>query len=140
MRILGVDPGTATTGIGIIEGERNSGFKSISYTCIKTDSKLPIEERLKLIYDSLDAIIKESKPDLISVEELFFNSNPKTAMSVGRACGAIILCASHNNLKVVEHTPLEVKSAVVGFELDGPNQQFPQAAQWWAGQGVEQTH
>lgn len=115
MLILGVDPGTATTGIGLIKGDRKKGFDCVNYSCIKTAANSPIDERLKIIFTELNKIIRKTKPDLISVEQLFFNSNPKTAMSVGRASGVIILCAATNNIKVVEYTPLQIKSAIAGF-------------------------
>ena len=115
MKIMGVDPGTATTGIGIIEGNRKLSFECLFYGCIQTKADKPIEQRLFHIYSSLSRSIKKYKPDLISIEELFFNTNPKTAMSVGKACGVIILCAVQNKVKVVEFTPLQVKIAVTGY-------------------------
>lgn len=115
MKILGVDPGTATTGIGIIEGSNKTGFKHLHYQCILTKANLPIQERLETIYTELTQIIKKYKPDMLALETLFFNTNPKTAMSVGRASGVIILCAEQNKLKFVEFTPLQVKVAVAGY-------------------------
>ena len=115
MKIIGVDPGTATTGVGIIEGSKKAGFVCKDYFCITTKAKLDIDERLNQIYKELNKAIKKEKPDVLSIEELFFNTNPKTAMSVGRASGAIILCGSLNKVKVVEFTPLQVKIAITGY-------------------------
>lgn len=115
MKILGVDPGTATTGVGVIEGHRKKGFECITYACIKTPANSPIEDRLKTIYMDLQKIIKKHQPDVLAVEELFFNSNPKTVMSVGRVGGIIILSAAMNKLKLREFTPLEVKMAICGY-------------------------
>ena len=115
MTIMGVDPGTATTGVGIIVGDRKKGFSCQDYFCIETKANSPIAERLHIIFSDLTAAIKKYKPDTFAVETLFFNTNPKTAMSVGRASGVIILCGVMNKLKVVEYTPLQVKVAITGF-------------------------
>ncbi len=115
MKIMGVDPGTATTGVGIIEGSKRGEYSCLHYECITTKANLPIEDRLYQIYKSLSKLIKKFNPDLISIEKLFFNTNPKTAMSVGQACGVIILCANQNNVKIVEFTPLQVKLAITGY-------------------------
>ncbi len=115
MIILGVDPGTATTGIGVIEGERKKGFKCIHYTCITTPANSPIDQRIKTIYTELTEFINEYKPQILAVEELFFNNNPKTVMSVGRVGGVIILASALNNLELREYTPLEVKMAICGY-------------------------
>jgi crossover junction endodeoxyribonuclease RuvC len=115
MRILGVDPGTATTGIGIIEGDRKKGYKCLHYTCILTPANSPIDQRIKTIYTELNKFIVDYKPEILAVEELFFNNNPKTVMSVGRVGGVIILASALNNLVLKEYTPLEVKMAIAGY-------------------------
>ena len=115
MKIIGVDPGTATSGIGVIEGSRKTDFKSIYYGCIKTEANSPIEDRIFTIYRDLNKVIEKFKPEVLALEELFFNTNPKTAMSVGRASGVIILSGITNNLKLVEFTPLQVKIAITGY-------------------------
>lgn len=115
MIIMGVDPGTATTGVGVIEGSKKSRFKCLFYGCITTKKEQPIEKRLGTIFIELNKLVKTYKPNLISIEQLFFNTNPKTAMSVGRASGVIILSTVVNKIDMKEFTPLQVKSAVSGY-------------------------
>ncbi len=112
---MGIDPGTATTGVGVIEGTRKTKFNCLFYGCITTKKELPIEKRLEIIFTELNKHIKTYKPDLISIEQLFFNTNPKTVMSVGRASGVIILSAVVNKVAMKEFTPLQVKSIVAGY-------------------------
>jgi len=114
MVILGIDPGFAIVGYGVIDYTGNR-FTTISYGTIRTPASTPFEERLVTIYDELDAVIKKHTPQAVAVEELFFNSNQKTAINVGQSRGAIILCAMKNGLSVHEYTPLQVKQAVVGY-------------------------
>jgi crossover junction endodeoxyribonuclease RuvC len=114
MVILGVDPGFARTGYGIIES-RGSNLKLIDYGIIETDSKIDFSIRLKKISGELEKIIQEYSPTIISVEKIFFCKNTKTAINVSHARGVIILTASKNNLKVLEFTPPEVKRAVTGY-------------------------
>ncbi|MEK7595338.1 MAG: crossover junction endodeoxyribonuclease RuvC [Patescibacteria group bacterium] len=115
MKIVGIDPGTARVGVGVIEGSKKTSFKALEYFCIETAKDLAIGERLFEIYKALDSKLKIIRPDLLALESLFFNTNPKTAMSVGRASGAILLTAIINNIKVVEYTPLQVKIAITGY-------------------------
>lgn len=114
MIILGIDPGIAIVGYGIIE-VRGNNYKAIDYGCITTDSKLLFPDRLKLVYDELTNIINKFKPDDYAVEELFFNKNVKTAIKVGQARGVEILAAVNLGLPVFEYTPLQIKQAVVGY-------------------------
>lgn len=114
MRVLGIDPGTATTGIAIVE-EKSGNLNAIYYSCIKTTSNIPISYRLDKIFKNINSIILEFSPDCLAVEELFFSDNVKTALSVGQATGVILLTASQNNLEVYKYTPLQVKKAVVGL-------------------------
>lgn len=114
MIILGIDPGLATVGYGVIEYKGNR-YKTIDYGTIRTDSKTIFPERLKIIYDELSNIIDRYNPVDLAVEELFFNKNVKTAIQVGQARGVEILAAIHKGLEVYEYTPLQVKQAVVGY-------------------------
>jgi len=115
MLILGVDPGTAITGYGIIEQKGNS-LSAITYGCIRTDAKLPLENRLAVLYDKLcNDIIGDNLLSTVVVEELFFNKNTRTAMAVGQARGVILLAAAHKGIPVAEYTPLQVKQGLVGF-------------------------
>lgn len=114
MIILGIDPGYAIVGIGVIEFKGNK-FRTIAYDAITTAAHTPTPTRLKHIYDRLDQIIKEYKPDAVAVEELFFNSNQKTAIHVAQARGVIIISAVNNNVPLYEYTPLQIKQAVTGY-------------------------
>jgi len=114
MRILGIDPGIARTGWGTVERQM-SNVKCQMFGCIETSKDIDVSQRLKYIYDSLEKIINEHKPDVLAVEELFFNTNAKTAFIVGEARGVILLAASQKNLPISIYTPLQVKIAVAGY-------------------------
>lgn len=114
MIILGIDPGIAITGYGVITYEGNK-FNTIDYGAIITDNKSSLPERLGIINKKLSAVIDKYKPDAFSVEELFFNKNVKTALTVGHARGVILFTAYSKNLNIYEYTPLQVKQAVVGY-------------------------
>ena len=122
MRILGIDPGIGRLGWGIVEVQsailrRDSGqeCKVQSFGCIETNPKLSVEQRLLEIYQTLTEIIEKEKPDSMAVEELFFNTNAKTAMVVGQARGVVLLLGAQHNLPIGVYTPLQVKMAVVGY-------------------------
>ncbi len=114
MIILGIDPGTATTGFGIIRFEGGK-FKVGSCGCVTTPAKQNQSKRLIHIFDSLDKIIKKEKPDCMAIEKLFFVNNVKTAMSVGEARGVCLLAAEKNKVLVFEYTPLQVKQSLTGY-------------------------
>src|SRR3989344_4139209 len=114
MRILGVDPGIARSGGGAIEVQ-SSKLKVQSYGCIETLAKLDSSERLKQIYNTLTKIIEKYNPDALAVEELFFNTNAKTAFIVGQARGVILLAAGQKNIPIATYTPLQVKMAITGY-------------------------
>ena len=109
--ILGIDPGIADTGFGVISNKNNE-LVCLDYGSIKTSSKLNLPDRLEIIYLELEKLIKKYQPDLISIEELFFCNNAKTALIVGQARGVVVLTAKLNKIKSVEFTPYEVKQAV----------------------------
>ena len=114
MVIIGIDPGTATTGYGIIEN-RNGKLRLIEYGCISTSKLKPLDERLSEIFTDLNKIIKKHKPQIIAVESLFFFKNLKTAISVAHARGIVLLAARRNKLRLAEFTPLQVKSSLTGY-------------------------
>lgn len=114
MRVLGIDPGIARTGWGIIEVQ-SSEFKVQSYGCIETSSKDDVQNRLKKIHSEVLKIIKIYSPDEMAVEEIFFNTNAKTAFVVGQARGVILLAGAQKNLSIDIYTPLQVKIAVTGY-------------------------
>jgi crossover junction endodeoxyribonuclease RuvC len=121
MIILGIDPGIAILGYGLINYEGNK-FTPIKYGAITTDSKTPMPERLGILHSSLSQLIKEYKIDAFAVEELFFNKNVKTALTVGHARGVILLSAFEAGLDIFEYTPLQVKQALVGYGRADKNQ------------------
>lgn len=112
--ILGIDPGIADTGFGVI---KNSGGKltCLGYGSIKTSAKLRLPDRLEIINLELKKLIKKYRPDLMAVEELFFCNNAKTALIVGQARGVIVLTAKQNKLPAIEFTPYQVKQAVAAY-------------------------
>lgn len=114
MVILGIDPGLATVGFGIVDYFRDS-FKVIEYGAILTAAGERIENRLSEIYDGVCELCKTYSPDAISIEELFFNSNRKTAVAVCQARGVILLAAKKCGVPIYEYTPLQIKQAVTGY-------------------------
>ena len=114
MIILGIDPGFAIVGYGVIRYENNR-FSVVEYGAITTDSQEEMFSRFKKIHDALSEIIDRIKPDVMSVEELFFNSNQKTAINVAQARGVLLLAALNRNIPVFEYTPLQIKQAIVGY-------------------------
>ncbi len=119
--ILGIDPGLADTGFGIIAKEGGC-LKLIDYGVVKTKAGKPAKDRLSEIYQSLEKIIKKYQPDSVSIEQLFFCKNVKTALSVGQARGVIVLLAGQNNIPLKEFTPLQVKMGTTGYGKASKNQ------------------
>lgn len=114
MRILGIDPGYALMGFGVIE-QKGNRFDVIDYGCISTGPSAPMPERLKYLYSSLMDIIAETEPDCAALEELFYNTNAKTVINVGQARGVAVLACVNSGLNVDEYTPLQIKQALVGY-------------------------
>lgn len=114
MIILGIDPGIGRTGWGVIVKDGNK-TKSVAYGCIETEAGLPLERRLQIISEELVKIIKKHKPQAMGIEDLFFNTNAKTALIVGQARGAIIVTAVNLGLDIFSYTPLQVKTALTGY-------------------------
>jgi crossover junction endodeoxyribonuclease RuvC len=112
--ILGIDPGIADTGYGLIK-ESGSTLSCLTYGSIKTDPKSALADRLLDLHSQLDKIIKKYKPDLAAVEELFFNKNVRTALIVGQARGVALLALKKNNLPIFNFTPSQVKQAVSAY-------------------------
>jgi crossover junction endodeoxyribonuclease RuvC len=112
--ILGIDPGTAITGYGLISIWGNK-FTVIDYGAIKTQSNLSLHKRLEIIFTGIDELVQFYKPQSVAVEELFFNKNVKTALSVGHARGVIMLAAARHGLEIFQYTPLQVKQSVAGY-------------------------
>jgi len=115
MRILGIDPGTATTGYGVVEDDQQGQLKPVAYGTIVTPPSMPPEQRLLKIYNELHEILLLHKPHETAVEKLFFYKNVTTAMAVGQARGVVVLTFAQKGLTIGEYTPLEVKQAITGY-------------------------
>lgn len=114
MRILGIDPGLAIIGWGVIEYQ-SSKFRTVAYGALRTPAGIPTEERLALIFQGMQELLQTYHPDMMSVEELFFNTNITTGIRVAEARGVILLSARLAGVPMQEYTPLQVKQAVVGY-------------------------
>lgn len=114
MIILGIDPGYAIVGVGIIEHTGNK-FRPIAYDAITTHAKTATSLRLKTIYDDINYCIERFKPDAIAIEELFFNNNAKTAIAVAQARGVLVVSAANKGIPIYEYTPLQIKQSVAGY-------------------------
>ena len=114
IRVLGIDPGTATTGWAVLE-EKNGCVKPLAYGHISTSPKKMASERIKEISDDLEKIIKKHQPREAAVEDIFFFKNLKTAVKVSEARGAILLTLEKNKVKIASYTPLQVKQAITGY-------------------------
>ena len=114
MIILGIDPGYAIVGCGVIRYQSGK-FVPLEAKAITTPAKMPFEQRLGIIYQEMDLLIKQFSPDAMAVEELFFYSNQTTAMYVAQARGVILLSAQQNGVEPFEYTPMQVKQSVVGY-------------------------
>ncbi len=123
MIVLGIDPGTATTGYGLVR-ETPQGAELVTYGVILTPKTAPMSERLIQIYERMQELLREHQPDTAAVEKLFFQKNVSTAMTVGQARGVILLALAQAGIGVGEYTPNEVKHAVAGYgSADKPQMQ-----------------
>ena len=114
MRILGIDPGYATVGYGVIDYVK-AKFTVVSYGAIVTAADLPFEQRLQEVYTDLCGLIATHKPEFMAVERLFFTTNQKTAIDVSQARGVILLAGVEGGVQLTEYTPLQVKQSVTGY-------------------------
>jgi crossover junction endodeoxyribonuclease RuvC len=114
MRVLGIDPGTAITGYGLVEEVRGD-LKLVAFGVIRTPADQSLPRRLQLIYHAVSDLAEEWEPEAAAVEELFFSRNVRTAMSVGQARGVALLALADAGLDVAEYTPLAIKQAVTGY-------------------------
>ena len=114
MRIIGIDPGIAIVGFGIID-TNGQKMTAISYGAIKTPAHTPIGERLVLIQNSLNKLLETYKPDIAGVEEIFFSKNVKTAITVSHARGVMVYCMEKFNIPIFNYSPTAVKSAILGY-------------------------
>lgn len=114
MIILGIDPGLAIVGYGVIETQK-SASRAIDCGVINTPKEDSVPIRLTKIYDGMISLIEKYKPDCIAIEELFFNTNITTGINVAQARGVILLACTQKNLKMYEYTPLQIKQALTGY-------------------------
>lgn len=114
LRILGIDPGYATIGYGIVE-YNNFHFKTVAYGAVTTTPDMDFADRLCVIFDDFSTLINTYKPDCISIEKLFFNTNTTTAIDVAQARGVILLAARKFGINIFEYTPLQVKQSITGY-------------------------
>lgn len=114
MRILGIDPGYATTGFGLLQTEP-AGVRLLQYGVITTPKELPFPRRLEILYDDLLQLVKETTPDAAAVEELFWGHNITTGIGVSHGRGVILLALTKADVPIFEYTPMQVKQAVVGY-------------------------
>lgn len=114
MRILGIDPGIGRTGWGIVRVE-NGELRVESYGCIETFKEQAIGERLTILHNELSLLMEKHAPDAFAIEDLFFNTNAKTALVVGQARGVVLLTAAQKQLPIAVYTPLQVKIGVTGY-------------------------
>ncbi len=114
MKILGIDPGTAITGYGVVSRADDGAVSLLECGVIRTAARAPLPERLRDIYEGVTEIMDRHAPDVVAVEGVFFGKNVRTAVVLGHARGAILVAAALRDVEVVEYPPAEIKSAVVG--------------------------
>ena len=122
MLVIGIDPGTATTGYGLVREDERGNLEAVDYGVVTTPSDWDMPKRLLAIYEQLREIIQQHQPDSSAVEKLFFQTNVRTAMSVGQGRGAALIALASSELPFGEYTPLEIKQAVVGYGNADKNQ------------------
>jgi crossover junction endodeoxyribonuclease RuvC len=113
--VIGIDPGTAITGYGVIKNTKKNPLEVISYGCISTPFGDEMPSRLLKLYNEIGALFDKYKPEVISVERIFFNTNAKTALSVGQARGVVMLAAAERDIRIVEYTALQAKLVITGY-------------------------
>ena len=116
MRILGIDPGFATIGFGVLEADRGN-CRLVQYGTITTPSNMEFSERLRMIYDDMSVLLDQFKPDVVAIEELFWGNNVTTGIGVSHGRGVILLSIAQRQIPIHEYTPMQIKQAVVGYGL-----------------------
>lgn len=115
MLVLGIDPGTAITGYGLVREGEDGSLQVVDYGAIQTSAKLAIPDRLVQIYEQLNEILLLHQPDSGAVEKLFFAKNVKTGITVGQGRGVVLLALAQANMQIAEYAPVEIKQAVTGY-------------------------
>lgn len=114
MRILGIDPGYATTGFGLLHSQGGT-YSLLQYGTVTTPAELPFPKRLKMLYEDMTRLLEVTKPDAVAVEELFWGHNITTGIGVSHGRGVILLAVENADIPLFEYTPMQVKQAVVGY-------------------------
>ena len=122
MKILGIDPGIGICGFGLIETSSRASAKALDFGVITTTMNAPLPGRLKELYESLQEVFDTAKPDVVSVEKLFFSKNITTGIAVAEARGLVLLVAAQRNLPIYEYTPNEIKKTLTGYGSAGKPQ------------------
>jgi crossover junction endodeoxyribonuclease RuvC len=120
--VLGIDPGTATTGYGLVRSREDGSLESVSFGTIRTPAGAEAHHRLSMLYHQMNEVLNLHRPDSVAVEKLFFQRNISTAIAVGQARGVLMLAISEAGLDLAEYTPNEVKQAVAGYGSAGKKQ------------------
>lgn len=115
MKILGIDPGLGRCGFGLIETTSRVGARALDYGVVTTTVDAPLPSRLKELYDSLNEVLDETKPEIVAVEKLFFAKNITTGIAVAEARGVVLLVAEQRGVPVYEYTPNEIKKSLTGY-------------------------
>ena len=115
MLVLGLDPGTATTGYGVVKEHEDGTIEAIAYGVISTKAKTPMPQRLQQIFEELSQLIKRYQPDEIAIEELFFGKNVTTGITVAQARGVMLLVAAQHNMPITSYKPKVAKQAITGY-------------------------
>lgn len=115
MRILGIDPGIGRLGWGIVEKTGKQQVHVVRYGCIETFGEQSLSERLVIVYEKLQELLEEYKPEAVGIEDLFFNKNVKTAFAVGQARGVVLLALEQKGIPITVYTPSVIKSTVAGY-------------------------
>jgi crossover junction endodeoxyribonuclease RuvC len=115
MLVIGIDPGTAITGYGLVREKEDGTLEAVEYGVIETPAKSPMPERLVLLHEKLKEILSQQQPDSSAVEMLFFQRNVKTAITVGQGRGVVLLALAQADVPIAEYTPLEIKQAITGY-------------------------
>jgi crossover junction endodeoxyribonuclease RuvC len=122
VKIIGIDPGTGILGFGVIEADKRGNCTMVDAGVVRTNVHQPLDERLEEIYNCLTEIIKDSQPEVMVVEKLFFAQNVTTAISVSHARGVAMLAGKLAGLEIIEYTPLQIKQALTGYGRADKNQ------------------
>ncbi len=115
MRVLGIDPGTAITGYGVVQEHADGTLEALAYGVVRTPARRPMAERLQMLYDHISALLREHQPDAAAVETLYFGRNVTTAITVAQGRGVVLLALAQAGVPIHEYKPAEIKQAIAGY-------------------------